>query len=248
MAYDRAPRDEASRWAGEALAIDANCVLALRTIALVQWWHAYHNTTESLPETIALGLAAATRAIELDHADHHARRWRGLLLAMGRHPDEGLAELREAHEINPNCALTLGWLGLYEATHGDAEKGVPAALKALRLSPRDPARGSLLAALGFACFAAHDYAEASKAAQAALREAPSSAVPHVLGAISYVGVGEIEPARAAFQALQRIAPKLAEARLAGLWLATNPGYVKRAHTFLRIAAGLDDPGAADAIR
>ncbi|MEO6030357.1 MAG: hypothetical protein ABIP61_00410, partial [Burkholderiaceae bacterium] len=248
MAYDRAPRDEASRWAGEALALDANCVLALRTIALVQWWQAYHNTTESMPETLALGLAAATRAIELDHGDHHARRWRGLLLAMDRRPEEGLAELRQAHEINPNCALTLGWLGLYEAMHGDAERGVPAALEALRLSPRDPARGSLLATLGFAHFVAHDYAEASKAAQAALREAPGTAVPHVLGAVSWVGMGQIELARAAFVALQQIAPKLAEARLAGLWLATNPSYVKRAHTFLRIAAGLEDPGAADAIR
>ena len=248
MAYDRAPRDEASRWAGEALTIDADCVLALRTVAAVQWWHAYHNTTESLAETLAQGLAAATCAVELDHSDHHARRWKGLLLAMARRPDAGLAELREAHEINPNCALTLGWLGLYEATHGDAEKGVPAALKALRLSPRDPARGSLLATLGFACFAVRDYAEASKAAQAALREAPGTAVPHMLGAISSVGVGEIEPARASFLALQQIAPRLAEARLAGFMLATNPDYVRRAHTFLRIAAGLEDPAAADAIR
>ncbi len=248
MAYERGPRDEALRCASEALAVDADCALALRTIALVQWWHAYHGTTESLSETITQGLTAAARAIVLDRRDHHARRWSGLLLAMDGRADEGLADLRRAHEINPNCALTLAWLGLYETTHGDASRGVPYALAALRLSPSDPARGSMLAALGFAQFAMADYPAAADAAQAALRESPGAAVPHVLGAISWVGAGEIERAKIAFGALHRIAPTLAEARLAGRWLATNAGYVKRAQTFLRIAAGLEDPRAADALR
>ncbi len=248
MVYDRAVRDQAHQWASQALALDADCALALRTIALVQWWHAYHNTTQSIPETVAQGLAAATRAITLDHGDHHARRWRGLLLVMAQQPDEALAELRLAYEINPNCALTLGWLGLYEALHGDAEKGVPRAREALRLSPRDPARGSLLAALGFAQFTVADYAGAAQSALAAQREAPGTATPHVLGAISWVGMGEIDLAKGAFQTLQHIAPKLAEARLAGNWLSINPGYVQRAHVFLRIAAGLEDAGAAEDLR
>lgn len=248
MAYDRAPRDEAFRWASEALAIDPNCCLALRTMALVQWWHAYHNTTKSIPQTLALGLAAAERAIALEHGDHHARRWRGLLLALAQQPDEGLAELRRAHEINSNCALTLSWLGLYEAMHGDAAKGVPYALEGLRLSPRDPALGTFLVILGFTHFTVGDYAAAAASAQAALREASASAVPHVLAAISRVGTGQIELAKTAFQTLQQIAPKLAEARLAGQWLSSNTSYLKRAHTFLRIAAGQEVPAAADALR
>ena len=248
MSYDRTPRDEAFRWASEALAMDAHCVLALRTVALVQWWHAYHGTTESMSDTLAAGLAAANLAIALDHGDHHARRWKGLLLVMDRRSREGLAELRQAHEINPNCAVTLGWLGLYEAMHGDADKGVPRALEALRLSPRDPSRGTCLAILGFTQFTVGNYPAAARAAQAALREAPGSAVPHVVAAISWVGAGEIELAKAAFQTLQSIAPKLVEARLAGHWLSSNPGYVRRAVTFFRIAAGLDAPNAADALR
>ena len=248
MAYDRAPRDQAFRLANEALALDPGCALALRTIALVQWWHAYHGTTESMAETLAQGLAAADLAIARDRSDHHARRWKGLLLALDRRPAEGLAELRQAHEINPNCALTLAWLGLYEALNGDVSKGVPNALAALRLSPRDPSRGACLCALGFAHFVTSDYAAAAQAAQAVLAEAPGTPVGHVLGAISWVGVGELAKARAAFQALQRMAPRLAEVRLGGTWLSTNPDYVRRAHTFLRIAAGLEEPAAADALR
>jgi TolB-like protein len=248
MTYDRAPRDEALRWADDALALDPNCALALRTVALVAWWNAYHNTTDSVTETLAAGTAAANRAIALDPGDHHARRWKGLLVAIAGRPDEGLAELRRAHGINPNCALTLAWLGLYEALNGDANVGVPHALAALRLSPRDPERGSMLMTLGFAHFAMRNYAQASRAAETALREAPDSAVPHVLNAISLVGTGRLEAARSAFQVLQRVAPMLAQARLAGRWLATNPDYVQRAHTFLRVAAGLEDPASADALR
>lgn len=248
MAYERSPRDEAFRWATQALALDTDCALALRTIALVHWWHAYHNTTESIPDTIALGLAAATRAVALDHGDHHARRWRAQLLFMAGQPEDGLAELRQAHQINPNCALTLSWLGCYEATSGDESKGVPYALEALRLSPRDPSRAAFMAVLGFAHFATGDYAASVQAAQAALREAPGSPIPHVVGAISWVGVGEIALAQAEFQRLVRIAPRLAEARLAGRWLSARPHYLQRAHTFLRIAAGMEDPHAADALR
>lgn len=187
-----------------------------------QWWHAYHNTTNSLPQTLALGLTAATRAVAIDPGDHQTRRWRGLLLAMAKHLDEGLAELRRAHDINLNYALTLSWLGLYEAMHGDAAKGVPYALEGLRLSPRDPALGTFIVILGFAQFILGDYAAAAASAQTALREASGSAVPHVLAAISRVGTGEIELATAAFQTLQQIAPKLDQARLDGQWLSSNP--------------------------
>lgn len=248
MGYDPAPRDEAHRLAGEALAMDADCALALRTIALVQWWNAYHNTTESLPTTLAAGLAAATRAIALDSGDHHARRWKGLLLVMSQHSQEGLVELRQAHRMNPNCALTLSWLGLYEAMHGDTAQGVPNALEAIRRSPRDPARGAQLMSLAFAQFIVRDYPAAAATAESASREAPDAAVPLVVGAISRVGAGEIEPAKVAFRTLQRLAPKLVEARLAGYWLSSDLAYVTRCQTFLRIAAGLEDPSAADALR
>ena len=248
MAYDRTARDHADSLARKALALDAACGLAWRVLAWVAWWHVYHATTASVSDTLAKGIDAATHAIAADPTDHHARRIRALLHFMQQNADAGLAELRQAHEMNPNCAVTLAWLGLYEGFHGDVDRGVPLAEAALRRSPRDPARGSLLAVLGFAHFAVRNYAAATEAADAALAEASGSATPLILAAIAWVGAGQIDRASAAFEQVNAIAPKLVAARLSGRWLTSNADYLARAHTFFRIAAGLAPPEAAKALR
>lgn len=248
MTYDRGPRDLAADLARQALTRDPGSGLAWRVLAWVAWWHAYHATAESVPGMLAEGIDAATRAIASDPTDHHARRLRALLHFMNQNADAGLPELRQAHEMNPNCAVTLAWLGLYEGFHGDADRGVPLAEAALRRSPRDPARGSLLAALGFAHFAVRNYAAAADAAEAALAEAAGSATPLILATIAWVGAGRIDRASAAFDRVRVIAPTLVEARLSGRWLTSNADYLARAHTFFRIAAGLAPPDAADALR
>jgi tetratricopeptide (TPR) repeat protein len=248
MAYDRAPRDRAADLAQQALALEPASGMAWRVLAWVAWWNVYHATTKSVPDTLAKGIDAATRAIAADPTDHHARRLRALLHFMKQDADAGLTELRLAHEMNPNCAVTLAWLGLYEGFHGDVDKGVALAEAALRRSPRDPARASLLAALGFAHFAVRNYAAAAEAAEAALAEAAGSATPLILAAIANVGVGRVDRAKAIFARLQAIAPSLVEARLAGRWLTSNADYLARAHMFFRIAAGLTAPEAAQSLR
>ncbi len=248
MAYDPAPRDKAAELARQALTLDPGSGLAWRVLAWVAWWNVYHVTTPSVAATLAEGMEAATRAIAADPRDHHARRLRALLHFMNRDPGAGLSELRQAHEMNPNCAVTLAWLGLYEGFHGDAARGVPLAEAALRRSPRDPSRGSLLVVLGFAQFAVRNYEAAAEAAEAALAEAAGSATPLILGAIAWVGTGRVDRAATAFARLSEIAPSLVEARLAGGWLTSNPDYLARAHTFFRIAAGLAPAEAAKALR
>ncbi len=44
---------------------------------------------------------------------------------MNQNPEAALRELRQAHEMNPNRAVTMVWLALYEGFRGDVEKGVP---------------------------------------------------------------------------------------------------------------------------
>jgi len=248
MAFDTAPRDRAAALAREALAADPSCGLAYRVLAAVHWWHAYHGTTGDFAATVAAGRDAADAAIALDGQDHHAWRQKGLLAFMAQDQGAGLVALRHAHALNPNCAVTLSWLSLNEALHGEPARGVPLAEAALRLSPRDPVRGEMLCALGFAQFAARDYAGAMVSAQAAALGMSNAAPPLVLGAISQVGAGDLAAAAATFARLEATAPLLARQRLEGRWLSTNPDYHARAHTFLRVAAGLAPPEAADALR
>lgn len=248
MTYDSGPRDQAAALAREALARDPGSGLALRVLAWVAWWNVYHGTTASVPATLTEGIEAATHAIAADPTDHHARRLRAQLHFMNQNVEAGLPELRQAHEMNPNCAVTLAWLGLHEAINGNPARGVPLAAAALRHSPRDPARGSMLCALGFAKFAARDYLAAAEAAEAGLAEAAHSATPLILGTIAYIGTGQIDRATVAFHRLEAIAPKLVEARLAGRWLTSAPDYLSRAHLFFRIAAGQAAPEAAEALR
>lgn len=248
MLYDPARRNRAEDLARQALARNAESGLAWRVLAWVAWWNVYHGTTDSVPDTLSAGIDAATRAIAIDKTDHQARRLRAQLHFMKDDVAAGLPEMRRAHEMNPNCAVTLCWLGFYEAMNGKADVGIPLIEAGLRRSPRDPARGSMLCALGFARFAAYDYAAAADAAEAALAESASSTTPLVLGTIAYVGQGRIDKATETFQRVERMAPKLVEARLSGRWLSTNPDYLSRAHTFFRIAAGLVPPEAADALR
>ncbi|MDK3075891.1 winged helix-turn-helix domain-containing protein [Sedimentitalea sp. JM2-8] len=248
MAYDRGLRDQAEDLARRALARNDASALAWRVLAWVAWWHVYHGTTDSVPDTLATGIDAATRAIAIEPTDHQARRLRAQLHLMNQDVAAGLPELRQAHEMNPNCAVTLCWLGIYEAINGNADIGVPLAEAGIRRSPRDPARGSMLCALGFAQFAARNYAATAECAEAALAESANGTTPLILGTIAYVGLGQIEKAAETFRRVQRIAPKLVEARLSGRWLSANPDYLTRAHTFFRIAAGLAPPQAADALR
>ena len=248
MAYDPVPRDQAAGLARQALDHDLRSGLAWRVLAWVAWWHAYHGTTASVPDTLADGIDAAARAIAIDATDHHARRLRAQLHFMTQNAGAGLTELRLAHELNPNCALTLCWLGLYEAINGDPQSGVSLAEAGLRRSPRDPALGSMLCAVGFAHFAARNYAATAVAAEAALAEAANGATPLILATIAYVGIGQIDKAAETFRQVELIAPKLVEARLAGRWLSSEPDYLSRAHMFFRIAGGLAPPEAADALR
>jgi adenylate cyclase len=243
-----AAREEALRLSREALSIDPRCGAALRTIAFARWQQIYLRTKASVGEAHDEGLSAATRAIAIDSADHVAHLWKGTLLFNAGQQYAGLADARRAYELNPNDSLTLAGLGFFEAMCGDAQKGIEYVANALRLSPRDPSRYLYLNYLGWAQFAAANYEKGCEAAQRSIGEAPKMAAPHLCLVVNWIALAEIARAKAEFQVARDLAPNLIEARLAGQWLSPVPEFRRRATTFLRVAAGLEDPAAADALR
>jgi hypothetical protein len=72
--------------------------------------------------------------------------------------------------------------------------------------------------------------------------------PHLHLTTCLVGAGEIDKAKAAFVTGQRLGPDYFRNRLEGTSVYARPEDRTRSITFLRIAAGLEDPSAAESLR
>ncbi len=251
---DRALRDEALADARSALAIDPDSTIALNAIALAQ--------CQQLPLGIAAdrqavwqdGLAAATRAIEVDRNGNVGHTWKGVLLSFAvedKHRNDALGHARRGHELNPYDSLSLMMLAFVEINEGDAESAFGHLEQALRISPRDPLRHFMFHQLSRACFITRRYAEGEAHALAGIREAPDLPLSYALLVRHRVGREDIEGARAALAEILRLDPNHLDR-----WLRTSapPGgfriaeHHRRYDVFLRVAASLEDPSAADALR
>ena len=103
--------------------------------------------------------------------------------------------------------------------------------------------------LANACFIAKRYADGIDWASRALRERPQMIQAHGQVVLNFVGLGEIGKAKAMFETYPKMAsPEYLRGRLEGTWPFGRAEDRKRATTFLRIAAGLEDPSAAKALR
>jgi TolB-like protein len=240
LSGDRAAFDEALRLAREAVKLDASSAFTWRVLAGALWLQIYYNFAASAAQALAEGLDASSRAVALDANDHFALTIKGLLALLAGQGEAGLLSLRRSHELNPNDAYTLAWLAFYEATAGDASRAEQHGLDALRLSPCDPMRPGFLLLMSGVYFSAADYATGLRYAQRSLLESPDTASPHVAIAINWVGLGDIDAARAACAQALHLAPRLVESRLAGVWPSPGSSYHQRAHRFLRMAANLAD--------
>ena len=119
----------------------------------------------------------------------------------------------------------------------------------MRLNPRDSGVYETYQCLTTACFAAKRYANGIDWASRALREMPQLLQARLLVVLHFVGLGEIGKAKDMFETLQKMASaEFLRRRLEGTWVFGRSDDRRRATTFLRIAASLEDPSAADALR
>lgn len=109
MAYDPGLRDAAADMAQQALTRDARSALAWRVLAWVAWWNVYHGTTDSIPDTLAAGIDAATQAITIDKTDHQVRRLRAQLNFMKQDVTAALPELRQGWGSFGGVAPLVTW-------------------------------------------------------------------------------------------------------------------------------------------
>jgi TolB-like protein/tetratricopeptide (TPR) repeat protein len=241
---DAAPalRDEALRLAREAIAIDPNCTAAWRSIAAAHWQDILNGTAASPARARDEGMEAARRAVAID-GDEMALACKGLMLLYGDDEQNGMSEVRRAHELNPNNAFVLAALGFIEVVTGNAAAAIEHISRAIRLSPRDPWRYVMMTYLGWGHFGMSDYRRAIDAAQAAINEAPSYAPPRLCLIVSLAGLGDMEKAKLEYQSLVAMAPEFAAGSFTVTWKGRDPDYQQRRVRFVRMAAGLDEAAA-----
>ena len=161
---------------------------------------------------------------------------------------EALADARRAHDINPNSTLVLLMLVHLEAFGTEPHQAIEHGLRILRLNPSDSRRHLVYNAMCGAAFAAKRYEDGVRWGLRAIHEMPRMPQPYSNVAICYLGIGENEKGKAAFDKAREIAPAHVEARVRGHTIWVDPEVRERALTFYRVAAGLEDPNAAQALR
>jgi Flp pilus assembly protein TadD len=118
--------------------------------------------------------------------------------------ERGLTNLSHAHELNPNCTMTLMQLGVLLTSLGRAKAGDTHLRQAIRLSPRDLWLGFMFAALGFTCYALESYEEGIDFLRRAIEREPQAPANHVILAASLVEIGDLDGAGAAIRAQRHI--------------------------------------------
>ena len=253
-------RNEALRLARAALALDPDSVGALCVIAHAQWLHVIWHTTTDRQAAWRDGMDAIERAIAVQGLSV-AHALRAILLAFapggGRWAEAGI-EADRAWRLNPQDYQTLTPCGYVLSNAGNPVEGIRLLERALRINPRDPHAFFIYGNLASAHLATREYAKGLEWARRALSAAPNNSEAILYMAALHVGQGDIDQARAAMDHVRRLAPAsvqhLGGARSDGGKSASrkddDAGAVarQRMKVFLRIAAGLEDPSAADALR
>jgi adenylate cyclase len=248
---DRTLFDQSIGEAKEALAIDPSSVLALHALAMAHGFALLLQMGVDPEHSLREAMWAAARAVELDGTDPLGYAMRGMGVFLGGqldHYPDALADARRAHEMNPNDTFVLLMLGTLEAGVGEHERAIEHGQQMLRLNPHQSYSHMTYNLLALASFGAKQYVEGIGWASRALNDMPRLLYAHLHLTTCLIGTGEIDKARAAFAAGQRLGPKYFRSNLEGKSSLARPEDRTRQRTFLRIAASLEDPSAADALR
>jgi adenylate cyclase len=257
---DVAARDEALRLGREALALDAQSVLALSAIAYAQWLHVVWRTTGDRRAAWREAMDAVMRAIAIGPSSS-LHTMRALLLAFapgGGRWDEARIEAELAWRLNPQDVFALGPCGYILANTGQPTEGIRLLERALRINPRDPRAFFFYANLAHAHVATREYTKGLEWARRATGSAPNYGEAFLHTAALYVGLGDLDKAKSALERARALAPEFIDYHLRSQSRIETPNprkpvdggteFRRRYHFFLRLAAGLEDPSAAEALR
>lgn len=185
---------EGMQLAEKAVALDPLCRHAWWTVSFANYVLAFARAGQN-PEAFARrAREAAEKLRAIDRNDHRAYMSLGWISFIERDLAQAQMHLEQAHELNPNCNMTLTMLGIVATALGDSEAGYNYVSRGIRLSPRDLWLGFMLAAKAFACFPLERYEEGAQLARRAIQHEPNAPANHIILAACLVQLVDLDGA------------------------------------------------------
>jgi adenylate cyclase len=197
---------EAIRLAAQATALDPSTTLRLNIAAFAHLYAIAYGWEASLAPSVMAAYQSAAKAVSLDSRDAISQTALAACEAFMGRPDDAIARLQLALDLNPNFAWAHGNLGFALTCLGRGDEAVAPFNEALRLSPRDQFNFAWHYLLAFALFVASRYEEALNAAEKSLRENANAPGAYRVRAASLSQLGRIDEARSALADFLRLAP------------------------------------------
>ncbi|MGJ7450950.1 tetratricopeptide repeat protein [Aquipuribacter sp. MA13-6] len=194
-----------------------------------------HSWTDDVEATVAQLAVHADRAVECDPREAGGHLYRGLVASVAGRLGDAVASFRRAVELNPSLPVARSLLGQFLAVGGDHEAGAAEVEHAIRLSPEDPQLAALLSGLGVVHFHAGRLAEARAVCERALVVTPGFAPALTTVASTSALLGDLDRARTAARALERLAPRLTAETLRRVSASGRPEMVEQLLRGLELA-------------
>jgi TolB-like protein/tetratricopeptide (TPR) repeat protein len=199
----------------KAIAIDPNYGQALGVLATSHTFSA-HMGWADMATVAPVAERAALAAVEADSEDPWAHDGLGYVYLFARRFDDSLAEFELALRLNPNFSLAQAFYGVTLCYCGRWQEGDLAVRRALRLSPRDPFAALYYGIAAYAQFIGHNYDEAIRFAQDALRQRSDFVGGHRVLTAAAGMAGQHQLASVGLQGLRRAQPNVTLA-----WIASE---------------------------
>jgi adenylate cyclase len=198
---------EAIAIAEQAIAVDPASLSAHWVLASSHWARSLWRWGPRPEQALDAAWSAVERMLGIDPLDYRTLQQSGLVRAMRGEQERGIADMRRAVEVNPNCATTLSFLAWIEAVAGLCEEAKAHALLGLRLSPGDFASsGVAQLALAMANYCVRDYTDAVHWAGLAIQSQPAAPIRRAIMIACCARAGDLKQAAQERLALDGFAP------------------------------------------
>jgi TolB-like protein/Tfp pilus assembly protein PilF len=199
----------------EAISIDPNYGQAQALLA-ASYMFGVHLGWAALAEVAPIAERAAVSAVKLDYEDAWSHAALGSVYFSTRRLADALSEFETALQLNPNFCLAQGYYALALSYAGRTEDSFAAAMRAVRLSPRDPSLAIYYGIAGYARFLTRQYDEAIALAREAIRHRGDLTGAYRVLVVSAGMTGDAQLAETALAELRRSQPSISLA-----WIATQ---------------------------